>query len=195
MASTPLLATLLALASALGCCWAVDCQVDSIPVMKDFDKARFAGQWFAVAKKNPDGVFLQDNIHAKFTVKDGCMMASARGRVTIFSHWVICADMVGTFTDTDNPAKLKLKYWGLANYLATGQDDFWVVDTDYDSYAIMYSCRERADDGTCANNYSIVFLRQLKGMTPSMQRSIRLKQESLCLAGKYHIVEHSNLCP
>lgn len=36
------------------------------------------------------------------------------------SNWDVCADMVGTFTDTEDPAKFKMKYWGVASFLQKG---------------------------------------------------------------------------
>lgn len=46
--------------------------------------SQYAGTWYAVAKKDPEGLFLIDNIVAQFTVgEDGKMTASARGRVII----------------------------------------------------------------------------------------------------------------
>lgn len=36
------------------------------------------------------------------------------------SNWEMCANMFGTFEETEDPAKFKLKYWGAAAYLQTG---------------------------------------------------------------------------
>lgn len=38
------------------------------------------------------------------------------------SNWEVCADMVGTFTDTEDPAKFKMKYWGVASFLQKGSE-------------------------------------------------------------------------
>ncbi len=32
----------------------------------------------------------------------------------------MCANMFGTFEDTEDPARFKMKYWGAAAYLQTG---------------------------------------------------------------------------
>lgn len=46
---------------------------------------QYAGTWYAVAKKDPEGLFLLDNIVAKFYVDEtGKMTATARGRVMLF---------------------------------------------------------------------------------------------------------------
>lgn len=45
---------------------------------------QYAGTWYAVAKKDPEGLFLIDNIVAQFSIaEDGAMTATAKGRVVI----------------------------------------------------------------------------------------------------------------
>lgn len=46
--------------------------------------SQYAGTWYAVAKKDPEGLFLIDNIKANFAINvDGNMNATAEGRVII----------------------------------------------------------------------------------------------------------------
>lgn len=46
---------------------------------------QYVGTWYAVGKKDPEGLFLLDNIVANFNISDeGIMQASAIGRVIIF---------------------------------------------------------------------------------------------------------------
>lgn len=58
--------------------------------------SQFSGIWYAIAKKDPEGLFLQDNIIAEFSVDEkGHMSATAKGRVRILrsvaSKWAVCA--------------------------------------------------------------------------------------------------------
>lgn len=47
--------------------------------------SQYAGKWYALQKKDPEGLFLQDNISAEYTIDDdGSMTASSKGRVTLF---------------------------------------------------------------------------------------------------------------
>ncbi|MBV94987.1 Retinol-binding protein 4, partial [Eschrichtius robustus] len=151
----------------------------------------FSGTWYAMAKKDPKGLFLQDNIVAQFMNENGHMTATAKGRVRLFNNWDLCADMLGTFTDTEDPAKFKMKYWGVASFLQKGNDDHWIIDTDYDTYAVQYSCRLLNFDGTCADSYSFVFARDLNGFSPEVQKIVRQRQEELCLARQYRLIVHN----
>ncbi|ELK36652.1 Retinol-binding protein 4 [Myotis davidii] len=155
----------------------------------------FAGTWYAMAKKDPEGLFLQDNIIAEFSVdENGQMSATAKGRVRLLNNWDVCADMVGTFTDTEDPAKFKMKYWGVASFLQRGNDDHWIIDTDYDTYAVQYSCRLLNFDGTCADSYSFVFARNPYGLPPEVQKVVRRRQEELCLGRQYRLIMHNGYC-
>ncbi|XP_061666554.1 retinol-binding protein 4 [Syngnathoides biaculeatus] len=179
----------------LALAWAQDCQVANIQVMQNFDRTRYAGTWYAVAKKDPEGLFLIDNIVAQFIVaEDGSMTATAKGRVIILNNWEMCADMIATFEETPEPAKLRMKYWGVAAYLQTGNDDHWVIDTDYDNYAIHYSCRQLDADGTCLDSYSFVFSRHVTGLRTEDQPIVTQKKNQLCLLGKYRRVVHNGFC-
>ncbi|KAJ1205144.1 hypothetical protein NDU88_000579 [Pleurodeles waltl] len=105
------------------CMAAHTCVVDSFTVKEHFDLKRYGGKWYALAKKDPEGLFLQDNISAEYTIgEDGIMTASSKGRVKLFGFWVICADMAAHYSipDPAYPAKMYMIYQGLASYLSSG---------------------------------------------------------------------------
>lgn len=70
-------------------------------------------------------------------------------------------------------------------------DDHWVIDTDYDNYAVHYSCRLQDSDGTCLDSYSFIFSRHPTGLRPEDQVSVHRKKMDLCLLGKYRRVSHT----
>ncbi|XP_053317659.1 purpurin-like [Spea bombifrons] len=177
--------------------YARSCVVDSFKVKEDFDIQRYGGTWYAISKKDPEGLFLQDNISAEYTVdEDGTMTASSKGRVKLFGFWLICADMAAQYSVPDSavPAKMYMTYQGLASYLSSGGDNYWVIDTDYDNYAITYACRTLKEDGTCNDGYSIIFSRNPRGFSQAILRIVRQKQEELCMAGQFQSVLQSGAC-
>lgn len=70
-----------------------------------------------------------------------------------------------------------------------------MIDTDYENYAITYACRTLKDDGSCEDGYSLIFSRNPRGLPPTIQRSIRAKQEEICMAGQFEPVLQSGKCP
>lgn len=70
-------------------------------------------------------------------------------------------------------------------------DDHWVIDTDYDNYAVHYSCRLVDADGTCLDGYSFIFSRHSTGLRPEDQPVVLQKKTDLCLLGKYRRVAHT----
>ncbi|KAM4709308.1 purpurin-like [Discoglossus pictus] len=173
------------------------CVVDSLAVKENFELKRYGGKWYAVGKKDPEGLFLQDNISADYVVEEGgTMTASSKGRVKLFGFWLICAEMAAQYSVPDPavPAKMYMTYQGLASYLSSGGDNYWVIDTDYDNYAITYACRTLNEDGTCNDGYSIIFSRNPRGFSPAILRIVRQKQEEICMAGQFQPVLQSGAC-
>ncbi|XP_041667516.1 purpurin-like [Cheilinus undulatus] len=173
------------------------CVVDSFTVKQDFDAKRYVGKWYALQKKDPEGLFLQDNISAEYSIDDdGTMVAHTKGRVTLFGIWVVCANMAAQYSvpDPAHPGKMYMTFQGLATYLSNGEDDYWVIDTDYDNYAITYACRIMKLDGTCKDGYALVYSRNPRGLPPSFQHIIRQKQEEMCLTGEFKPVLQSDAC-
>ncbi|XP_061589387.1 retinol binding protein 4, like [Cololabis saira] len=191
------LALLIVLVSSMEHCLSATCIVEDFSVKEEFDAKRYAGTWYALQKKDPEGLFLQDNISANYTIlDDGSMTASSKGRVTLFGFWVVCADMAAQYSvpDPTTPGKMFMNYQGLASYLSSGGDNYWVIDTDYDNYAITYACRIVKDDGSCEDGYSLVFSRSPRGLPPTIQRVVRAKQEEICMSGQFQPVLQSGAC-
>lgn len=73
-------------------------------------------------------------------------------------------------------------------------DNYWVIDTDYDNYAITYACRSLKEDGSCDDGYSLIFSRNPRGLPPAIQRIVRQKQEEICMSGQFQPVLQSGTC-
>ncbi|KAK1788336.1 hypothetical protein P4O66_016787 [Electrophorus voltai] len=175
-------------------CSSSSCVVDSFTVKQDFDPRKYAGKWYGLEKRVPEGLFLQDNISTEYTIDhDGTMTAHAKGRVTLFGFWVVCADMAAQYRvlDPSIPAKMFMTYQGLASYLSSGGDNYWIIDTDYDNYAITYACRVLKGDRTCEDGYAMVFSRNPRGLPHAIQRIVQQKKEEMCWTGQFQPVLQS----
>ena len=91
-----------------------------------------------------------------------------------------------THSSGKNPHRQSLPF----SFPFTG-DNYWVIDTDYDNYAITYACRTLKDDGSCEDGYSLIFSRNPRGLPPPIQRIVRQKQEEICMAGQFEPVLQS----
>ncbi len=115
---------------------------------------QYAGKWYALQKKDPEGLFLQDNISAEYTVgDDGAMVASSRGRVTLFG-WVF-AIFRNLFSSSLNVFKLKgfhscLQMWHFLSPSLYLTSRFWVVCADM---AAQYSVPDPGTPGKMFMNY------------------------------------------
>ena len=62
----------------------------------------------------------------------------------------------------------------------TVENDYWVVITDYDNYALMYGCREWGADDVCEQVYSFVWSRETS-LSDSHQQLVDNKIAELCV--------------
>lgn len=53
--------------------------------------------------------------------------------------------MIGSFTDTEDPAKFKMKYWGVASFLQKGSEYLATEDAELlGSLVMLYVCPREA---------------------------------------------------
>lgn len=102
----------------------------------------------------------------------------------------------------ENSHHCKIKLFTLILFMARGwtlvliltvppDDDHWIIDTDYDNYAVHYACRVLDTDGTCLDGYSFIFSRHPNGLRPEDQMIVTQKKQEICLLGKYRRVAHT----
>ncbi|KAL7988573.1 hypothetical protein Chor_007492 [Crotalus horridus] len=169
------------------CMGQTSCVVDSFSVKEDFHPKRYAGKWYALAKKDPEGLFLQDNISAEYTIEeDGTMTASSKGRMKLFGF------VHRTKSQKCQPS-LKGATCSIFVQMRTRGDNYWVIDTDYDNYAITYACRTLKEDGSCDDGYAIIFSRNPRGLSPAIQKIVQQKQEEICMTGLFQPVLQSGM--
>lgn len=166
-------------------------RMDSIQVEANFTIERYLGQWYEFewmyeGYLDPASVF-QDFAHVYRRQQDGNITDTTRGRDPAKSHG--CLQFSSTIYLTDTPGKM------LFNYLNQGNiGNYWVVETDYTNYSVVYNCIQLNPDDTCKTNQAWVYSRH-----PNLSDDVRARVshviENLCLnETSFYKTTHKNDC-
>lgn len=108
-------------------------------VQKDFDTERYLGTWFGI-QKLPHAFQKSECSTATYSLK-------SPGVVGVFNRGLLANGTVSTISgtatakDPSEPAKLLVTFFNTNSPPAP----YWVLDTDYDSYSLVYSCTDLED--------------------------------------------------
>ncbi|XP_068619407.1 uncharacterized protein [Battus philenor] len=110
----------------------------NITVIQNFNVSRYGGRWRLIESYPAEA--------QTGTCNDATYTLNSSGVVEVFNTQVInqTLDTVNgyaTVASTDDSAKLHVYFPG-----STTPADYWVLDTDYDSYALVYACRNINDE-------------------------------------------------
>ncbi|XP_077870012.1 uncharacterized protein LOC100368303, partial [Saccoglossus kowalevskii] len=135
------------------------CIVEDIQLKEDFDIERFTGEWFEIAHNFPGTVSLPDIRSMTYSITDDreltLMMNSVKMHGVCTGH-----SMPGRGRmNENNPAKLTIAFPHIPKKFGNFSNvRYWVVDTDYELYAIVYTCMQVNHDGTCNPQSELVWL-------------------------------------
>ncbi|XP_039255820.2 apolipoprotein D-like [Styela clava] len=111
-----------------------DCPTPS--VMKRFKLKQMDGQWYEISRF-PSQWEIGKCIQVSYNVSNEDGTVKMRWEQIYNNGSINYAHSVGHVKEKDPPAKLTLKFTKPYNPWET---PFWILDTDYNSYAIIYSC-------------------------------------------------------
>ncbi|XP_064597633.1 uncharacterized protein LOC135464078 [Liolophura sinensis] len=158
------------------------CKVSEFRVQRNFDIARFQGRWF-IHKKFTQSPLLQDSftnrehIYTKGAGED--LAALSFGRCHDGSCQFEHGKLKQPSPTGSNAAKL--------GYQPSSPSDpvlkYWVIDTDYESYALIYGCNQiKQSTGKCMKAYSWILERtRQSSLSQEIRRRINRKINGLCL--------------
>ncbi|XP_075983119.1 uncharacterized protein LOC142981240 isoform X2 [Anticarsia gemmatalis] len=128
----------------------------NIRAMPNFDAARYLGLWHNIELYPAQ---FQDG-----TCSNAYYSLNAQGIVDVFNTQVVnqaLDTIVGAavVVGTDGAAKLEVTFPAGPGQTVT--TDYWVLDTDYDSYALVYSCRNIDTESRQVSSWKLSRTKQL----------------------------------
>nr|XP_019918637.2 purpurin-like isoform X2 [Crassostrea gigas] len=166
-------------------------RVDSIQVEANFTLERYLGQWYEFEwlsdrYVDPDALY-EDYTQSYRRQKDGNITITTHGRDPLNGHG--CLQFSSTIYLTVTPGKM------LFNYLNHGNiENYWVVETDYTNYSVVYNCIQLNSDGTCKSAMAWVYSRH-PNLSDDLRARVSHVIESLCLdEASFYKTTHNNGC-
>ena len=96
----------------------------------DFDKNQYIGTWYEIARDSNIVFEYGDCVQARYSVLDDGKIRVFNTQLNPYTNQIDSAEATAKF----NGAKGKVKFF------LTYSGDYRVVDTDYTTYSIVYSC-------------------------------------------------------
>ncbi|KAL4216893.1 DNA-binding proteins Bright/BRCAA1/RBP1 and proteins containing BRIGHT domain [Mactra antiquata] len=142
------------------------CKLDDIELQKNFDKKKFAGNWYGAYTKGLDSGLLASvlqfyDVKINFIPQDdGNYLVKSVGS-KFYGMW--CPDGLGHMEspDKNHPQKMEV-FFDTPTGKKFGRKSTWLLKTDYTSYGVLYSCWEETDDGYCTASGAYVGVIQRK---------------------------------
>lgn len=143
-------------------------QCPQLSAKLDFNLNQYLGHWYEIQRYEQEFQVAMECTTADYTLADPNV-----ARVTVVNSGVVFTGnsanafeargvAVPTFpADTRNPAKLNVAFFGQE----PDRSNYWVLDTDYTSYSVVWSCEQTSP--TSYTEYAWVLSRE-QYMTPEM---------------------------
>ncbi|XP_035781272.1 uncharacterized protein LOC118460775 [Anopheles albimanus] len=108
----------------------------NLPVVESFEVEKYIGKWYELERYEQQYQRNHDCVTTQYRRSDpiGKVQVTTRG---FFNGTHSNFTDIGVFSDVSNPKVAKFKI-NLAK--ATNSSNYWIVDTDYTNYAIVYTC-------------------------------------------------------
>ncbi|KAL3853895.1 hypothetical protein ACJMK2_013193 [Sinanodonta woodiana] len=176
----------------------VSCRLDTIRTQQNFDKEAFAGTWYATMNKMSESSIISIilrfyDIKIKLTLNsDGNYKILATG-AGFYGYYCPVGEGVAQVIEQSQSERMTAELDTRLGRML-GAKPFWVLKTDYTSYALIYSCWEVTADGRCSpdSTYAGVMQRDKNVMlAPSV---LEYFKEACVEEDELTTINHYNYC-
>ncbi|XP_063831228.1 uncharacterized protein LOC135080516 [Ostrinia nubilalis] len=153
-------------------------QCDNITVVQNFNLTLFQGIWFEIEAYPKDQ---QQGQCVSHEYGSGALNTLNLTSSQIVDQFLVVSDGVLSFTSTDNSAQMEI------NINVDGEVitiPFWILDTDYEDYALAYSCVNRNADFRAV--YSWKLSRTRSGLSANAVTSINSAMADVVVLGQQY---------
>ncbi|XP_055057670.2 apolipoprotein D [Misgurnus anguillicaudatus] len=106
-------------------------------VQQDFDPTRYMGRWYEIMKI-PSRFQFGECCQATYALSNGIVLV--RNDELLANGTISSIEGTAKITDPSEPAKLQVSF-----FKGAPPSPYWVLATDYDNYALVYSCTDGWD--------------------------------------------------
>jgi len=159
-----------------------------LPVVSNFDVSRYLGKWYEIEKYFAVFELGGTCISAKYTDNGNGTVGVYNSQTQAISRKRRTIQGTARVVDGDGKAKLGVRFPSVP---FAGEAPYWVLDTDYDNYSVVWSC----NDLTFFNFQIVWFLSRSRFPNEDTKRRVYHTMESLGLRTSLLIKTEQTKCP
>ncbi|XP_038121516.1 outer membrane lipoprotein Blc [Culex quinquefasciatus] len=156
----------------------------NIPVLDNFNLEKYLGKWYEVERYEQDYERNLECVTAEYTrkVQDGSIDVKNKGFLAKKDAYASFSGIAYISDPLLDPvvAKLNVSY----GILASGISNYWVVDTDYRNFAVVYSCTPIDDSESVIEGYWLL------SRTPKLTEELQITEKLRYLLETYFVPSH-----
>ncbi|XP_052236996.1 retinol-binding protein 4-like isoform X3 [Dreissena polymorpha] len=163
------------------------CQLLDIPVQENFDLDSFEGKWFVSLKTGVKDSLLaffmeiyDGRIHFRQNAAGGYDLQAVGSK--FYGGWCPRGKGTAVVKDAREPQRMTM-YFDTSIGRKVGMKPAWVLKTDYNSYAVFYSCWKETSAGACHpdNTYAFVMQRGSKPLPSGKLEEVATALKGACV--------------
>ncbi|XP_065079404.1 apolipoprotein D-like [Ochlerotatus camptorhynchus] len=156
----------------------------SMPVVTNFELEKYLGKWYEIERYEQDYQRNLECVTAEYirNSQDASVDVKSKGFLATKDAYASFAGIAVMSDPQANPTvgKLNVSY----GIRASGISNYWIVDTDYVNYAVVYSCTPIADSESIIEGYWLL------SRTPALAEEPQLMDKLQYLQTNYFVPSH-----